>query len=49
MPIGDYHNQEPICPFCEERITTTRDMRLGADKVFYICPKCGKVLSVGKI
>ncbi|HLD83620.1 MAG TPA: hypothetical protein VI979_02085 [archaeon] len=49
MAIGDYHNESPVCPFCESQIRTTRDMLLGANKMFYLCPKCSKVLSVGRV
>ena len=38
----------PLCPFCEEEINTAKEMRLGVDKIIYICPKCRKVLGVGK-
>ncbi|MBI4014951.1 MAG: hypothetical protein HY365_03270 [Candidatus Aenigmarchaeota archaeon] len=48
MPVEEYENKAPICPHCAARITTTRDMRLGTSKIFYLCPKCGKVLSIGK-
>ncbi len=47
MPMEEYRDEAPICPYCEARIRTTRDMRLGAGKIFYMCPKCGKILSVG--
>lgn len=47
MPIEEYRDKTPICPYCGQRIRTTRDMRLSAGKIFYTCPKCGKVLGVG--
>jgi len=41
--------ETPICPYCNKEILTAVERHLGVrEKVFYLCPKCYKVLSVGK-
>ena len=43
-------NRSPICPYCNEEIMNANEVHLGVnEKVFSSCPKCSKILSVGKI
>jgi len=41
--------ETPICPYCNKEILTAVERHMGVrEKVFYLCPKCHKVLSIGK-
>ncbi|HLD85040.1 MAG TPA: hypothetical protein VI968_00630 [archaeon] len=38
-----------ICPFCNSDIKTVNEIHTGvAEKIFYTCPKCNRILSVEK-